>query len=476
MYSGEIVFVSGSAHLDVLARVTGDSAAIDKIGEVEIEIGGTGCNIALDFAYMGLKPRLLTAMNPKSPFTELISSHLKSHGVAPYVAPYNGNATPIFSAHILNGEMYSAVSSMPVETVEFSEEMIVDAMTGAHCVVIECNLSTAMLTRTAKIANDMDLPVFAAAVSEEKSLKLAKISKNVRLSAVFMNHNELLYFAKKTGIASHAAQAPEHVSEFLSCPVIVTCGKNGVIVIDQKTRTDIPASSIENINTSLGAGDALMSSSVANFIFNGCDLAESVRQGTSFATQIINRSNCNFGNKKTVEKTISTLRELATRDGLTGLFNRRSGEKMILAIMNDIKEKTATIFSVLMIDIDHFKRVNDTHGHHTGDEIIKMVAAKMKDSVREDDIVCRWGGEEFVCVLRNMGIESAFNIAERIRSSIENEIMPKAGNVTVSIGASEWSTDRSMEDIITSADFALYEAKSTGRNRVFLSRNATIQT
>lgn len=124
----------------------------------------------------------------------------------------------------------------------------------------------------------------------------------------------------------------------------------------------------------------------------------------------------------------------------------------------------------IIIDIDHFKQVNDNYGHDVGDQVIKVVTQRIKESIRENDIAIRWGGEEFVIVFNEMD-NSYFNKkAEIIRERIANERIENM-NITVSIGGSEQQQSESAFDAIKRADMALYHSKNTGRNRVTLDKN-----
>ena len=163
------------------------------------------------------------------------------------------------------------------------------------------------------------------------------------------------------------------------------------------------------------------------------------------------------------------LNTLAATDPLTQIRNRRS--------FFDIAEKyysiairTKEALSLMMIDLDHFKSVNDKYGHASGDEVLKEFTRIVKHQLRESDLFARYGGEEFVIVLANTGIEGAENLAEKIRSAVEANILMTEKNeiqITVSIGASELSKkDTSLEDILSRADKALYLAKENGRNRI----------
>lgn len=166
------------------------------------------------------------------------------------------------------------------------------------------------------------------------------------------------------------------------------------------------------------------------------------------------------------EEVLISLNRKATRDALTGLTNRRAGEK-ILFNAHENALLSSILYSVLMVDIDHFKRVNDTHGHEIGDAAIKSVAAVLGNAIRGGDVACRWGGEEFLCILKGADTSIATTIAERIRTAVELAEIPVAGKVTVSVGIATWcATVPDAAHVVKAADQGLYEAKQNGRNRV----------
>ncbi len=130
-----------------------------------------------------------------------------------------------------------------------------------------------------------------------------------------------------------------------------------------------------------------------------------------------------------------------------------------------------TALSIVMIDIDHFKKVNDTFGHTEGDKVLREISGLLKTSVRKKDTVARYGGEEFILILPEAGIEESFMIAERIRRLVENtpfEVGHARINLTVSSGISNFPSHRarSKEELVKMADQALYDAKRGGRNQV----------
>jgi two-component system cell cycle response regulator len=163
------------------------------------------------------------------------------------------------------------------------------------------------------------------------------------------------------------------------------------------------------------------------------------------------------------------LEKLATFDSLTGLYNRRAilGKlRELINLVNRYKED----FSLIMLDIDHFKRVNDRYGHLTGDEVLEKVATLIHGNIRDTDIVGRYGGEEFIIILPQANLSCAGIVAERLRSIIEKaEMKDSAGNVfaiTVSQGLAGWERGEDAYSLISRADEALYKAKEKGRNRV----------
>jgi diguanylate cyclase (GGDEF)-like protein len=166
-------------------------------------------------------------------------------------------------------------------------------------------------------------------------------------------------------------------------------------------------------------------------------------------------------------------RELAGTDSLTGLCNRRHFYELAEnALLQAIVDKEHLM--IIMLDIDHFKIVNDTYGHKVGDEVLAEVAARIKKSLRQGDIAGRYGGEEFVILVTNALEGNCFNIAERIRQTISQQQIVRVGQtnigVTVSLGLVCFDPEKScsLEDLINCADHAMYLAKNQGRNRVVI--------
>ena len=164
---------------------------------------------------------------------------------------------------------------------------------------------------------------------------------------------------------------------------------------------------------------------------------------------------------------LAELERLAFLDPLTGIANRRYGEIALNARIEEL-QRYGWPFGVLFIDIDHFKECNDRCGHDVGDEVLKMVAKTLQNSVRSFDVVSRWGGEEFVALIANVEGDELIRTANRCRALVEQSHVPvpPSPRVTVSIGVTIARPEDTALSIIKRADELMYKSKQSGRNRV----------
>lgn len=158
---------------------------------------------------------------------------------------------------------------------------------------------------------------------------------------------------------------------------------------------------------------------------------------------------------------------ISNYDPLTKLLNRR-GYKIAYNALIDSHNRNPRPFALLFLDIDHFKRINDTYGHDIGDDVLKKLAELLKKGVRRSDIIARWGGEEFVLMLDDTNAESAQKVAEKLRKNVENYHDDHLPRFTISIGVIQGNERESLDSMIKKADIALYKAKESGRNKVVL--------
>src|SRR5690606_25292494 len=152
-------------------------------------------------------------------------------------------------------------------------------------------------------------------------------------------------------------------------------------------------------------------------------------------------------------------------DHLTGVFNRQGLEDALQVALNERRENQNPL-SLIMFDLDHFKLINDNHGHLVGDEVLTQVADLVQKHVRKNDVFARWGGEEFVLVCKDSTAKEAEFLAEKLRELISLHEFPHGLKVTASFGVADIKPEQTLDTLFRNADLALYRAKNGGRNRV----------
>lgn len=168
----------------------------------------------------------------------------------------------------------------------------------------------------------------------------------------------------------------------------------------------------------------------------------------------------------TISRYQQRLEEMAVTDELTGLANRQAFPPLIDQLLSEIRRNPEAL-SLLMIDIDHFKSINDTHGHLAGDEMLRLLSTSVARTLRDSDLVFRWGGEEFLVILRDCDASNALRIADKLReaaTSVHLVVKGETLQATISIGVTERLENENIDSLIARADQALYAAKRDGRN------------
>lgn len=163
------------------------------------------------------------------------------------------------------------------------------------------------------------------------------------------------------------------------------------------------------------------------------------------------------------------VKRLSITDPLTGVYNRSGFYKHIELELERIN-RSHTELSIIMLDIDNFKSFNDNFGHEVGDNVLKSIVEIIGKSIRKSDTIARWGGEEFLIIVPDLSIEKTSDLAERIRKTIENELVIFNRPVTCSFGISDYREKSPIDHIINLADQALYKAKAAGKNRICRSQ------
>jgi diguanylate cyclase (GGDEF)-like protein len=187
---------------------------------------------------------------------------------------------------------------------------------------------------------------------------------------------------------------------------------------------------------------------------------------TAFIARVYDRERQRFESK--LQQLNEQLREVSIRDPLTGAYNRRHLSERLISELAYARRHRMPL-AVVILDVDHFKRVNDQHGHHAGDAVLTQLVALVQSEIRQEDLLARYGGEEFVLMLRDTDARQAEIVAERVRAMVESSELTYAGKsifVTLSLGCAAASAEASEEALVAAADARLYEAKRRGRNCV----------
>ncbi|NCC21857.1 MAG: GGDEF domain-containing protein [Alphaproteobacteria bacterium] len=174
---------------------------------------------------------------------------------------------------------------------------------------------------------------------------------------------------------------------------------------------------------------------------------------------------------ETLQRDLETIRREALTDGLTGLANRKAFDDEIRRISSE-SDESKEVFTMLMVDIDHFKSFNDNFGHQVGDQVLRLVARTLVDGVKGRDVAARYGGEEFAIILPATELKQGLTVAENLRKTVATKDVinrntgDKLGRITMSVGVAERYEGETVDELIERADAALYTAKHNGRNQV----------
>ncbi len=172
-----------------------------------------------------------------------------------------------------------------------------------------------------------------------------------------------------------------------------------------------------------------------------------------------------FTDVSRIESERRDFEQQAVTDGLTGMYNRTKIAELLLAELTRAR-RYSTVFSIIMFDIDYFKEVNDVYGHEAGDGVLMALTELSALNIRDQDILARWGGEEFLVLAPETDLEGAKNLAQKLKEKIEETSFGNLDGITCSFGVTQWNENDNLDSIINRADQAMYAAKNGGRNRV----------
>lgn len=453
------VFVAGAAHLDILSSTEDKSNVIDKAGKLTISFGGTAHNIATNLAIQDIPTTLMSALNTGA-IADMILDELSRNHVRLHVQRVSTTDEAGFVAQTHQGELTSAVTASLVDQVIFSGEFVTRGIGNAACIVADCNLSVQTLTQIIEIAKAKEIPVYIAAVSESKARKILEVPQGI--ARVTLNENEMNHLQSTLKTDSWQEVAKHTGHQFM-----ITQGKKGVTLLSATEEVFVQnPQPLDQAISTLGCGDLFLASFIKTHLFDGCFEDEALQRAFDLTLKVLTQEQAHLGESHPLESGVKAAIESAHRDPLTGILNRQ-GIDHYMTLLDPAKDKLCAI----MLDIDHFKKINDTHGHNAGDAVLQTIAENLQRSMRRGDAVGRWGGEEFICLLKNLSLEKTERMAERLRKSIEdiNFVVLDGKNVTASFGVTLKTKNEDLTTVLGRADKALYQAKKNGRNQVVIA-------
>ncbi|CZF78330.1 putative diguanylate cyclase YdaM [Grimontia celer] len=308
--------------------------------------------------------------------------------------------------------------------------------------------------------NTTKLPNHLVGMTTLKLANHAKDDHSNTASANYFSAPHIFVVSEPITLINHF-QNENNLGFVLYSALFITVAFIVIVGLLRQTGNDI--STLTNVAFRIGQGDLDARS----------DINRSDELGVLAKT--INEMASELGASQTLEKELkqhvtditrsnAKFRSLASVDELTHLLNRRAFNEHIDAQINRFKRYNEP-FSVILFDIDHFKRVNDEAGHFTGDEILKRIAYLIRNLLRSEDVFCRWGGEEFIALLPHTHGSDAVCLAERMRLEVAKDNFDGFPHVTISLGVTEFEKGDDEKTVVTRVDTAMYRSKNQGRNR-----------
>ncbi|MEM3554063.1 MAG: PfkB family carbohydrate kinase [Candidatus Bathyarchaeia archaeon] len=436
--------ITGATHIDIFADTFMESGSLtgnDLPGKFITSVGGTAFNVCMGLRSLGADCFLVSAARRDSLFTFLIRHELSRLKLKYHLLSREDMRESAFLAIREKGDLFiattaSAWDDVTSEDIEsFARHFLKDKT--FDFMVMDCNVPAEL--QQCLIDRVPATSVYVCMTSSVKAMRFFEVKKELcsRVKAVFMNENEF-------NTVSTLFNRPEN-TDFMW---FVTRGRSGVTVFHRDREHHFDVEEIKDARSFSGVGDAFAAGAIYA-LEAGSDIATAVQTGHRKAME-----KAMYGHASSISIDLGSSIQIFRQDRLTGCLSR--------SLFEEEKPSLVNFSHVMLIDIDHFKKINDTYGHDFGDKVLKEVADLIRGSIRPSDRLYRYGGEEFLLMLFNTETEHALKIAERIRETVQHR-----GTVTVSIGVS--AINSSLDKAIKQADTALYQAKNSGRNKVRLS-------
>jgi diguanylate cyclase (GGDEF)-like protein len=443
-----MILVAGAVHLQITAHPHGDSVGRERDGDIAFGVGGVGWNLAHGFKRIGRQVRFLTAWSD-APISKLIRSHIVDEGVELIADEVAG--MPLAAAVQLTtpeGHPESSVSTAPIARHCFSAQRIQEATSGVSAVVLDAHLSVEACFDIASRARQLRVPVFMVGAGEDKVDRFPAVAR--LLAGAILTTAELERLLDTLGLHD-----PVDVACDLEATVAVVRERRGVVLYTPDgERVSQHQATVGQVRNYLGVRDAYAVETIDALVQNGLRVETFAGPVHGLIAAVAASDSSNSSSDNALNSMIGGLQQEASHDQLTGLFRRRAFEEQF----NRLRSGGDTL---MVIDCDHFKRVNDTVGHDAGDQVLREVSAIIGECSRASDVACRWGGDEFVVFLTRANPDEASVVAERIRA---RAAATELHGVTLSIGLTAVGRGEALADVVSRADDAMYAAKHNGKN------------
>lgn len=457
----KITCVLGSACLEVVSTATGQYTNNRFTGFTNVSFGGEGYYVSTLLNALDTSACLISAIN-HNPVSQLMADDLARNKVRSHFLIDDGLPDSVSNYHYTDGQFASVVLTNPNTMAIFSEDFISRALNKADSFFLDLNPSVMSFENIVESVNKKpELKLFVSACENIDTDKMNMITDKADL--IFLSEDSL-----KSGKTHYDCESLKELTNCLKTNLVVILDDGNILVSEIKNGT------ITNLKEALKVGFRHKVLRDKNFfkaciidILNNNDEINILKAAELVIfnyDELAWRIDVQIEKQNPLESTMRTVIRKAHRDNLTGVLNRHGLDQFLTTPGIDL-----TTYTMLMIDIDKFKNVNDSYGHQVGDEVLMGIASILNDHMRQGDIAARFGGEEFICLIKNLTPELAGAVANRMREEIsKTSLSTEVLNVTVSIGCTQWQKNELFIDVMDRTDQLLYKAKTNGRNQVIV--------
>lgn len=457
--------IVGTATLDI----TGTPDHKLESGHIQVSFGGTAADMACLLADMGVEARLLTVLN-SSVYASMTAQHLRGSGVELLLDEDDEMPDAIESTHTdMLGNIITQFATRPAMQHEFTAERLAELASDMDILVADTSITLGTLERLRKLT---DKPIYLVACAGQiPEVMLDKGVSKIFLFEYQLEHLSNVELVTRETVLDMKTGAPERMQAASMLMgngdvVLFHEGRTKYVRLDRRAAVSLRDAARAGLTRHLGhyAAGYLYARHAQG------KTPEEAAEGAASAAAAESVQDARQAQQR-MHSVANAVSGLAHTDNLTGIQNRTGALAQIKAAMaaQDARGQGEGL-SIMILDLDHFKSVNDTFGHLEGDEVLRKACAQIKPLLRTTDVFARWGGEEFVVMIQQAPVEVALRIAERIRETVAANVRcgPEENprNVTMSIGIGIRQPGESLEAWLERADTALYAAKRNGRNRV----------